>query len=179
MLFVLIRKTIIPRGSLHGRRGQFAWNRWIAHRLQLSFSAYGASCTQNFLVACCNLLLALVLEIGPRWADRRKSIRLSNGGVEAMLGQCPWLRIERICEAVLLAIPSSPRMNVADAFSVVALIVEDVTKSLNCSCKIEMCRCGNGWEERESKEKFYDSKCPRRKLWDIVGTCLGYGLICF
>jgi hypothetical protein len=123
-------------------------------------------------------LLAVALEIGPRWADQRKSIRFSNGCVEAMLGQCPWL-IGRICEAVLLAIPSSPRMNVADAFSVVGLIVEDTAKSLNCSCRIEMCRYANGREERESKGKFYGSKCPRRKLWDIVGTCLRYGLICF
>jgi hypothetical protein len=137
----------------------------MAHRLQLSFSAYGASCTQDFLLACCKLLLAVVLEIGPRWADRRKSIRLSNGDVETMLGQCPRLRIERICEAVLLAIPSSSRMNVADAFSVVALIVENATKSLDCSCKVECAAMETAGKSEKAKRNFM----TQNALEEIVG----------
>jgi hypothetical protein len=73
----------------------FAWKGWVANELQLAFSRVGASCTQEFLEACSNLLVAVAPEIGPqRFAmNLGYDSDVSSGpedvhkdGIQAMLG---------------------------------------------------------------------------------------------
>jgi hypothetical protein len=180
---------------------RFTWRGWIADELRLWFSSYGASCTPQFLVASSNLLVAAAPETGPQrvgigfpqdYGSLKSSTRKSSGipkdGIQAMLGQCPRLRTERICETVLRAPPSGPHMNVAEALSSLVSIFEDITKDLKCKCggesgdgdtediavehEGEKCRYGQEWR------KGLLHRCPRTELWTGVTGCLNDGALC-
>jgi hypothetical protein len=147
----------------------FSWRGWMARCLQLNFSAFGAICSEELRIACCDLLIAVAPEIGRKSYDKKR-LNLPRDGLEAMLGEYPMHRMERVCEEILLVRPSATRMTVLSSFSVVACIFSDLTKDISCCCHV-MCDFKRGWTD-----EGFNAKCLRRKLWKYFGSSLGKGL---
>jgi hypothetical protein len=110
----------------------FAWKGWVANQLQLTLSRFGASCTQEFLDACSNLLVAAAPEIGPQRSainqerdpdasPESEDVHLD--GIQALLGEYPLERMEFICREVLLASPSAHQMHVEKALGILASVL--------------------------------------------------------
>jgi hypothetical protein len=184
---------------------KFAWKGWVANALQLSFSRFGVACTQEFLDAFSNLLVALAPEIGPQRAvpsapEGNDTLALKlpprqRDGIHAMLGEFPWERMQRICQDVLLASPSAHGMDPEKGFSVLASILERITKQLKCECEGERCQYIYGWAMESyprprprvasstlgnTRSKRYNlPDCPRQNLWISIRQCIADGLCCF
>lgn len=147
----------------------FSWHGWMARSLQLTFSTFGVICSEELRIACCDLLIAVAPEIGDRTPDKKR-LGLPSGGLEAMLGEYPMHRMERVCEEILLVRPSAARMTVSSSFATVASIFSDLTKDMSCCCRV-MCDFKSGWTNKK-----FSAECLRRKLWKYFGSYLGRGL---
>jgi len=154
-------------------RFSFAWNGWMASYLQLSLSGFGATCTEELLIATCDLLITVAPEISNEPPDERSS-DLPRVGLNALLGEYPMLRMERTCEEILLVRPSATRMTVLSCFGRVASIFTDILKDTECPCTVR-CEFKMGWMDDYLESVI----CPRRRLWRLYGHSLEAGFYSF
>lgn len=108
----------------------------MARSLQLSMLSFGMSCSEELLVAVCDLLVAVAFEIGKKPSDKN-SIERPRGDIEAMLGEYPLHRMEQACEDILLVRPSATRRSVLSSFDTVSSICFDMSKDLTCPCQVD------------------------------------------
>ncbi len=152
----------------------FTWHGWMARYLQLTFSKFGAMCSEDLLVASCDLLIAVAPEIGNK-PSHKSIIGLPRGGLDATLGEYPTHRMQRICEEIFLVRPSAARMTVLSSFAAVASIFAESVKDIKCSCQI-MCDFKSGWMNNNNNNSI---RCSRRQLWLCFGNSLDKALFSF
>lgn len=101
-------KTRLPIHAVHHNElksssYRFNWSGWIADFLDLEFQKIGLSCPQSIMICCCNLLVALAIEV-----QKSQDLDGRKYGFCNLLGPYPHQRICKTCETVWRTKLSSP-----------------------------------------------------------------------
>ncbi|PGH22935.1 hypothetical protein AJ80_02984 [Polytolypa hystricis UAMH7299] len=151
----------------------FAWEGWLARKLQLEFARYGAICTPRVLRACCNILVHIAPRFGIRSTDGDE-IMSPRKGIEKLLGPYSHNRMEQVCQLVLLERPETFEVDFKTEWGNFVLSLEQGRERIRCLCS----NCFiNGWPARGIGSQ--EVSCPRYLVWKTIGKVLTAGLHCF
>ncbi|CAH0015359.1 unnamed protein product [Clonostachys rhizophaga] len=106
----------------------FAWEGWIARKLQIEFARVGSTCTQEVLVACGSMVAHLAEELKVfKDTGYSQEIRF-----EALLGLHPARRIDRICREVFLAPAEKTKSDARTAWERFISILTPILEGAKC-----------------------------------------------
>ncbi|KAK7218477.1 hypothetical protein V2G26_006480 [Clonostachys chloroleuca] len=150
----------------------FAWEGWIARKLQIEFARVGATCTQEVLVACCSMITHLAEELKLfKHTGISQEVKF-----ETLLGLYPANRIDRICREVFLAPAEKNKSDAKTALERLSSIVTPILEGVKCQPKKRCTSCSHGWSSFTYHGAWLD--CPSTDLWETVGNSLTAGLYC-
>ena len=169
-------RNLVKSGDRPLSRYCFAWSGWIAHYLELKFLAVGLVCTQDLLLACCELLVLIPDGVKPQ---NTEDSDLPKRGLIALLGPAPYQRMRQICLSTFQVQPRMAFTDLSAAYWDLVSVFSMVASRVQCSCDHEhIFDPSKAWNDMNERP-FAISYCRYHDIWAAIGNALNRGLSCF
>lgn len=156
---------------------RFTWSGWIAHYLELEFLSVGLVCTQDLLLACCELLVLIPAFVN---AQSFPASDFPRKGLIALLGPAPNERMRQICLSTYQVQPRMVLKSLPTAYKDLVSVFRMLASRIQCSCGREhsIIDLSKAWGSNYSWHRA-SIFCHFYRILAAIGNALNMGLCCF